>query len=58
MALVMGAEHRGISRLVREHCDLLVSIPTYAPDPSLNVGAASAVHAFEAIRQRSAVKAT
>lgn len=55
MALVMGAEHRGISRLVKEHCDLLVSIPMHGKISSLNVGAATAVMLFEALRQRSAV---
>jgi 23S rRNA (guanosine2251-2'-O)-methyltransferase len=54
MALVMGAEHRGISRLVKEHCDLLVRIPMYGRISSLNVGAASAVLLFEAMRQRAA----
>ncbi len=58
MALVMGAEHRGISRLVQEHCDLLVRIPTYGKIPSLNVGAASAVLLFEAMRQRKAARAS
>jgi 23S rRNA (guanosine2251-2'-O)-methyltransferase len=55
MALVMGAEHRGISRLVKEHCDLLVRIPMYGQISSLNVGAASAVLLFEAMRQRHAI---
>lgn len=55
MALVMGAEHRGISRLVREHCDLLVRIPMHGRISSLNVGAAAAVMLFEAVRQRSAL---
>ena len=36
--LVMGAEHRGISRLVKEHCDLPVRIPMYGQISSLNVG--------------------
>lgn len=54
MALVMGAEHRGISRLVKEHCDLLVRIPMRGRISSLNVGAATAVMLFEAVRQRSA----
>ncbi|HCW50894.1 MAG TPA: 23S rRNA (guanosine(2251)-2'-O)-methyltransferase RlmB, partial [Clostridiales bacterium] len=52
--IVLGGEHRGLRRLVREKCDLLVRIPMRGPAESLNVSVAAAVLIFEAVRQRSA----
>ncbi len=52
LALVFGGEGRGIRRLVREHCDMLVSIPMYGKLNSLNVATACAVITYEALRQR------
>lgn len=46
LALVVGAEGQGISRLVREACDLLVSIPVAGRTTSLNAAAALAVALF------------
>ena len=42
-ALVMGSEGFGISRLVREKCDFVASIPIYGHVNSMNVSAAAAV---------------
>lgn len=51
-AIVMGGEGRGIRRLVREHCDTVVSIPLAGRVNSLNVSAATAIVLYEAVRQR------
>jgi 23S rRNA (guanosine2251-2'-O)-methyltransferase len=52
-AIVIGSEGDGMSRLVREQCDFLVSIPMRGKVNSLNASAAAAVVLYEAVRQRS-----
>jgi 23S rRNA (guanosine2251-2'-O)-methyltransferase len=52
LALVLGAEGRGLSRLVRERCDTLVAIPQKGATASLNVAAAGALACFEIARRR------
>ena len=52
LALVFGAEGRGLSRLLRERCDFVVSVPMGGHIGSLNVSVAVGVVLFEAVRQR------
>ena len=51
-AVVIGSEGEGMSRLVREGCDFLVSIPMRGRISSLNASAAAAILLYEAVRQR------
>lgn len=53
VALVVGAEGAGISRLVRENCDFIAELPMPGGFESLNAGVAAAVAMYEIIRQRS-----
>jgi 23S rRNA (guanosine2251-2'-O)-methyltransferase len=52
LALVMGAEGKGLRRLTRECCDFLVHIPMAGSVECLNVSVATGVCLFEAVRQR------
>ncbi|MBQ2062407.1 MAG: 23S rRNA (guanosine(2251)-2'-O)-methyltransferase RlmB [Oscillospiraceae bacterium] len=51
-AIVIGSEGDGMSRLVAENCDFLVSIPMRGRISSLNASAAAAILLYEAVRQR------
>ena len=52
IAIVMGAEGKGLRRLTRETCDFVVKIPMRGTVSSLNVSVATGVALFEAVRQR------
>jgi len=51
-AIVIGSEGQGLSRLVRDKCDYVVSIPMRGKINSLNASNAAAVLLFEAVRRR------
>ena len=53
MALVIGAEEKGMRRLTREQCDLLVKLPMLGTVESLNLSVATGVLLYETLRQRS-----
>lgn len=52
LALVIGSEGGGLSRLVSERCDMLASIPMFGSLGSLNASVAAGVALYEAVRQR------
>lgn len=52
IALVIGGEDRGLGRLVKEKCDLLIKIPMLGKISSLNASVACAILSFEVVRQR------
>jgi 23S rRNA (guanosine2251-2'-O)-methyltransferase len=52
LALVLGAEGSGLSKLALQRCDLAVTIPLHGPLDSLNVSAAAALACFEVARRR------
>ena len=53
IGLVIGAEGSGVSRLVKEKCDMVASIPMKGEIDSLNASVAMGVLAYEIVRQRS-----
>lgn len=56
VGLVIGSEGEGVSRLVREKCDFIASIPMTGRINSLNASVAAGVLMYEALRQRIAQK--
>jgi 23S rRNA (guanosine2251-2'-O)-methyltransferase len=54
LAVVVGSEGKGMRRLVREACDLLVQLPMRGEVTSLNASVAGSVVLYEALRQRQA----
>lgn len=56
LAIVVGSEGKGMSRLVKEHCDFLVRIPMMGEVTSLNASVAASVLMYEAVRQNQLKK--
>ena len=52
LGIVVGSEGEGVSRLVKEKCDFIVSIPMHGQINSLNASVAAGVLMYEALRQR------
>lgn len=52
VALVVGGEGKGLGRLLRQECDLLVSVPMSGQMGSLNASVAAALLLYEVVRQR------
>ncbi len=55
LVLVMGAEGKGLRRLTRENCDLLVKIPMVGSVASLNISVATGAILFEVMRQKTSM---
>lgn len=53
LALVVGGEDKGLGRLVREKCDLMVKLPMMGRIGSLNASVAAALLLYEVLRQRN-----
>ncbi len=53
-AIVVGSEGKGISRLVKENCDVLVKIPMYGKVNSLNASVSAGLILYEVVRNRKA----
>ena len=53
IALVIGSEGEGVSRLVKEKCDFTVSVPMYGKISSLNASVAAGLLMYEVVRQRN-----
>lgn len=52
IALVIGSEENGVSRLTKENCDLMVKVPMKGTIDSLNASVASGIIVYEVVRQR------
>ena len=52
IGLIIGNEGKGVSRLVKENCDYVASVPMFGDIDSLNASVAAGVLAYEIVRQR------
>jgi 23S rRNA (guanosine2251-2'-O)-methyltransferase len=57
IALVVGSEGSGLRRLVRETCDMVVSIPMFGNVESLNAATAGSIALYEIVRDAEPVAA-
>lgn len=56
LAIIIGSEGKGISRLVKEKCDFLIKLPMFGKINSLNASVAAGVILYESVRQRQAAR--
>lgn len=52
LALVIGTEGKGLRRLTKEQCDLLIKLPMLGQVESLNLSVATGILLYEVVRQR------
>lgn len=57
LAIVIGSEGNGIGRLIKENCDVIVSLPMVGKINSLNASVAAGVIMYEVARQRAGITA-
>lgn len=57
IGVVVGSEGFGVSRLTKEHCDFVVSLPMKGQVNSLNASVAAGIIIYEAVRQRNEIRA-
>jgi 23S rRNA (guanosine2251-2'-O)-methyltransferase len=53
VVIIVGSEGKGMSALVKKHCDVLLTIPMHGQVDSLNVAVATGILVYEVLRQRS-----
>jgi 23S rRNA (guanosine2251-2'-O)-methyltransferase len=56
LALIVGSEGKGVSKLTLSACDFLAQIPMYGHTPSLNASVAGGIALFEVVRQRNSAR--
>ena len=56
IAIIIGSEGFGMSRLVKENCDFLVKIPMYGKINSLNASVSAGIVIYEAVKQKILTK--
>lgn len=56
IALVIGNEHKGIGRLIKQKCDFLIKLPMFGRINSLNASVAAGAIMYEIVRQRLTMK--
>ena len=57
VALIVGSEGKGMSRLLTDKCDFIASLPMYGEINSLNASVAAGIVMYEIARQRAGIKA-
>ena len=53
IGIVVGSEGEGVSKLTRDNCDYIISVPMYGQVTSLNASVAASLMVYEVVRQRN-----